>query len=66
VTVRDNTERPVTVTKGTNVIVGSDMTQLQVEVNRAFAGGWRRGEVPPLWDGRAGPRIADAILRESL
>jgi UDP-N-acetylglucosamine 2-epimerase (non-hydrolysing) len=60
-TVRDNTERPVTVSIGTNILVGQDMERLRSEVDRILAGHAKRGAVPPLWDGRASERIADVI-----
>jgi len=61
VTVRPNTERPVTVSVGTNVLVGYDMALLRREVERALSGARKRGRVPPLWDGKASERIADVI-----
>lgn len=61
-TVRKNTERPITVTLGTNRLVGQDMDRLRVEVNHILNGDSRQGEIPPLWDGRAGERIADVLL----
>jgi UDP-N-acetylglucosamine 2-epimerase (non-hydrolysing) len=61
-TVRDNTERPVTVELGTNVLVGRDMQLLRAEVGKILDGPGKRGQVPPLWDGKAGERIADIIL----
>lgn len=60
-TVRENTERPITLTTGTNRLVGTDPRRLYREVRAILAGEVRRGRVPPLWDGRAGERIA-AIL----
>jgi UDP-N-acetylglucosamine 2-epimerase (non-hydrolysing) len=60
-TVRENTERPVTVELGTNTLVGRDLGRLQNEVNRILAGQGKRGTVPPLWDGHAAERIADVI-----
>lgn len=60
-TVRENTERPVTVSVGTNTLVGQDMERLTTEVQRILSGHGRRGGVPPLWDGKAGERIADVI-----
>lgn len=62
-TVRENTERPVTVTIGTNILVGQDMGLLRSEVERVLAGGAKRGGVPPLWDGHASERIADILVR---
>jgi len=60
-TVRENTERPVTVSSGTNVLVGQDMARLQAEVDRVLNGQARRGQIPPLWDGYAGERIASVL-----
>jgi UDP-N-acetylglucosamine 2-epimerase (non-hydrolysing) len=61
-TIRENTERPVTVTMGTNVVVGRDMKRLGAEVDRILAGKTKQGRVPPLWDGKASERIADLLL----
>lgn len=60
-TVRENTERPVTITLGTNTLVGQDMDRLRAEVARILAGDGKRGQVPPLWDGHAAERIAQVI-----
>jgi UDP-N-acetylglucosamine 2-epimerase (non-hydrolysing) len=60
-TVRENTERPVTVTVGTNILVGQDMDRLRSEVLNILDGGAKDGAVPPLWDGKASERIADII-----
>ena len=62
-TVRDNTERPVTVTLGTNVLVGQDRKKLLSELARILDGKWNAGAIPPLWDGRAGDRIAEILCR---
>jgi UDP-N-acetylglucosamine 2-epimerase (non-hydrolysing) len=62
-TVRENTERPVTVDMGTNILVGHDMERLREELKRVLNGGGKRGKVPPLWDGKAGERIADVIVK---
>jgi UDP-N-acetylglucosamine 2-epimerase (non-hydrolysing) len=61
-TLRENTERPVTVTTGTNVVVGRDMGRLHAEVDRILAGKAKPGKVPPLWDGKASERIADLLV----
>jgi UDP-N-acetylglucosamine 2-epimerase (non-hydrolysing) len=58
-TLRENTERPITVTTGTNILVGQDMERLKAEVYHILAGNGKRGSVPPLWDGKAAERIAD-------
>jgi len=60
-TVRDNTERPITITDGTNKLVGSNPDVLPAEVDAVLAGNGRRGQVPALWDGKAGERAAEAI-----
>jgi len=57
-TLRENTERPVTVTLGTNVLVGRDPDKLRSELARVLAGQAKKGTVPPLWDGHTGERIA--------
>lgn len=61
-TVRENTERPVTVTCGTNTLVGRNMNLLAAEIRRILAGHGKIGAKPDLWDGRAGERIADCLL----
>jgi UDP-N-acetylglucosamine 2-epimerase (non-hydrolysing) len=65
-TVRRNTERPITATIGTNVLVGQDMDRLLSEARRILSGQARTGHVPPLWDGRAGRRIADLVRSAAL
>ena len=62
-TLRDNTERPVTVSLGTNVLVGRDPDKLRHELSRVLAGQAKKGTIPPLWDGQAGERIA-AVLTD--
>jgi UDP-N-acetylglucosamine 2-epimerase (non-hydrolysing) len=57
-TVRENTERPITVSLGTNVLVGRDPQKLRTELALILAGKGKKGTVPPLWDGKAGERIA--------
>ena len=60
-TLRENTERPVTVSLGTNVLVGRDPDKLRSELSRILAGQAKKGTVPPLWDGHAGERIATLL-----
>lgn len=62
-TVRANTERPVTVTLGTNLLVGQDMARLYQEAQRILRGEHKRGQIPPLWDGKAGLRIAEIVVQ---
>jgi UDP-N-acetylglucosamine 2-epimerase (non-hydrolysing) len=63
ITMRTTTERPETVELGTNELVGLDLARLQATMARARSGAWKRGAIPPLWDGRAGDRIAEVIDR---
>jgi UDP-N-acetylglucosamine 2-epimerase (non-hydrolysing) len=61
-TLRENTERPITVSMGTNVLVGHDREKLRAELARVLSGKAKKGTVPPLWDGHAGERIADILV----
>jgi UDP-N-acetylglucosamine 2-epimerase (non-hydrolysing) len=62
-TLRENTERPVTVDEGTNVLVGRDFAKVHEVLAQVLAGTFRKGRgAPRLWDGRAAERIVDAIL----
>lgn len=60
-TLRDNTERPITISVGTNKLVGSNPDLLPGEVDLVLAGQGKSGQVPDLWDGQAGERAAAAI-----
>lgn len=60
-TVRDTTERPVTIAEGTNTLVGSDPAKLADAVRHTLATGGKRGRTPPLWDGHAANRIVSEI-----
>jgi UDP-N-acetylglucosamine 2-epimerase (non-hydrolysing) len=62
ITVRPNTERPVTVIVGTNVLVGDDMSRMLAEARTILEGRGRRGGIPPMWDGKAAHRIADVLV----
>lgn len=64
-TVRENTERPVTVSLGTNILIGRDPDKLRSELSRILAGRAKKGTIPPLWDGRTGERIADLLVGEA-
>ena len=65
-TVRENTERPVTVTEGTNIVIGRDTDRLRHEVAQILSGRPKEGRVPDLWDGRAGQRIATDVAERFL
>jgi UDP-N-acetylglucosamine 2-epimerase (non-hydrolysing) len=60
-TLRHNTERPITVTLGTNTLVGDDRDMLVHEIHEILAGKGKNGVVPPLWDGHAGERIVEIL-----
>jgi UDP-N-acetylglucosamine 2-epimerase (non-hydrolysing) len=62
-TLRDNTERPITVTEGTNILVGRDPARIVDTARRVITEGITP-RCPALWDGRAAERIADVLLRE--
>ncbi len=62
-TLRTTTERPETVTQGTNELLGIEPAALAPAFERLFAGAWKRGTIPDLWDGRAGERIAAVLDR---
>ncbi len=60
-TLRENTERPITILEGTNKLVGTDPAAIEEGVSDVLAGRWRAGVRPELWDGRAATRIVDVL-----
>jgi UDP-N-acetylglucosamine 2-epimerase (non-hydrolysing) len=62
-TLRDNTERPVTVELGTNQIVGLDNPKILTSLGNIMRGDWKEASIPPLWDGRAAERIVGVLRR---
>jgi len=64
-TFRENTERPITITEGSNRLVGSDPAAVAAAADDVLGGTARRGRVPELWDGRASQRILDTLLNSS-
>ncbi|WP_416274517.1 non-hydrolyzing UDP-N-acetylglucosamine 2-epimerase [Lamprobacter sp.] len=60
-TLRDSTERPETVSQGTNALIGTDPAKLAPALERLFAGDWQTGTVPERWDGHTGERIVTAL-----
>jgi UDP-N-acetylglucosamine 2-epimerase (non-hydrolysing) len=62
-TLRDNTERPETITLGTNELIGVDPSAIKPAMDRLFAGQWKKGSIPPLWDGKTGERIVAHLER---
>jgi UDP-N-acetylglucosamine 2-epimerase (non-hydrolysing) len=62
-TLRENTERPVTVTTGTTTVVGSDPQRIIDECSAILRDGGKRGKIPELWDGKAARRIVDILSK---
>ncbi|SEK26755.1 non-hydrolyzing UDP-N-acetylglucosamine 2-epimerase [Nitrosovibrio tenuis] len=64
ITIRDNTERPVTVEEGSNVLAGTDPVRIIAEVRKVLRGEGKRGRRPHLWDGKAAQRIVEILAAE--
>lgn len=62
-TLRDNTERPETITLGTNELLGTDPSAIKPAMEKLFSGTWKKGSDIPLWDGLASDRIVDSLLK---
>ncbi len=60
---RDNTERPETITIGTNELIGTDPGKLPPALVRLMAGRWKEKAIPPLWDGKSAERIVEQLER---
>lgn len=60
-TLRDNTERPETITMGTNELIGTDPAAIKPALDKLFAGGWKKGGIPPKWDGKTSERIVECL-----
>jgi UDP-N-acetylglucosamine 2-epimerase (non-hydrolysing) len=65
VTIRENTERPITVSHGTNQLAGTDPGKIVTAVRGILAGQGKQGSIPPLWDGHAAERIVEILMREA-
>jgi UDP-N-acetylglucosamine 2-epimerase (non-hydrolysing) len=61
-TLRDNTERPETITEGTNVLIGTDPKTIQPNLEILFSENWKTGKIPKLWDGKTAERIITILL----
>ena len=61
-TLRDSTERPETVTIGTNELLGVDPEALEPAIDKLFSGNWKRGGIPEKWDGKTGVRIIEHLI----
>jgi UDP-N-acetylglucosamine 2-epimerase (non-hydrolysing) len=64
-TLRSNTERPETCIMGTNELLGTDPAHIPPALEKVLRGGWKKGSIPPLWDGKASERIVSALVEIS-
>jgi UDP-N-acetylglucosamine 2-epimerase (non-hydrolysing) len=65
-TMRENTERPVTVTEGTNRLIGFEYGKVASEAEKIFRGKVKKGKIPKLWDGKSAERISKIIAKNIL
>jgi UDP-N-acetylglucosamine 2-epimerase (non-hydrolysing) len=63
ITLRNNTERPETITMGTNEMIGDHFDSLRAALQKLNDKKWKKGNIPPLWDGKTAERIVQAILQ---
>ena len=62
ITLRENTERPITVEMGTNHLIGSDLKKIDGAIMTILGGKIKKREVPPFWDGKAAERICETLM----
>lgn len=63
ITMRENTEKPITLIAGTNVLAGFSSGRVVDLIKKCYGGSWKKSAVPELWDGRAGERIAEILVK---
>lgn len=63
ITLRENTERPITIEQGTNILAGTDPAAILAAANTVLEGRSKQGQKPTLWDGKAAERIVDILIR---
>lgn len=63
ITLRDNTERPETCTIGTNMLIGTNPSNIKTAMDKLFKGDWQKGGIPELWDGKAAARIVKILIK---
>ncbi len=61
ITIRDNTERPETISIGTNELIGTDPSKIGPAMDKVFQNEWKKGSIPELWDGHSGERIINIL-----
>jgi UDP-N-acetylglucosamine 2-epimerase (non-hydrolysing) len=61
-TLRNNTERPETITEGTNELIGTNPKAIKPALEKLFAGQWKKGSIPDMWDGKTGTRIVHRLI----
>lgn len=66
ITLRDNTERPETVTEGTNMLAGTDPAKITEYLEQLLTNNWKKGKIPALWDGLTSERIVNHLLELNL
>jgi UDP-N-acetylglucosamine 2-epimerase (non-hydrolysing) len=63
-TLRENTERPITISEGTNLLIGTDPAKIIAAAQAILAGNGKPGRIPPFWDGHSAERIVDVLLKD--
>lgn len=63
ITLRNNTERPETVTIGTNELIGTDPKAIEPTLKKLFSGNWKSGSIPELWDGNTAHRLVQILIK---
>ncbi|MDO5656700.1 MAG: UDP-N-acetylglucosamine 2-epimerase (non-hydrolyzing) [Flavobacteriaceae bacterium] len=64
ITLRENTERPETISMGTNELAGTDLPAIKKLMQIMLSGNWKQGVIPELWDGKSAKRIVEILLHE--
>jgi UDP-N-acetylglucosamine 2-epimerase (non-hydrolysing) len=65
-TLRDNTERPETVSIGSNELIGTNPSAIKPAMDKLFSGNWKVGSIPELWDGKTAERIVEILTKLNL
>ncbi|MEI7595847.1 MAG: UDP-N-acetylglucosamine 2-epimerase (non-hydrolyzing) [Bacteroidota bacterium] len=63
ITMRENTERPITITEGTNIIIGNNYNELFALTDIALLNNWKKASIPKYWDGKTSERIIDVLKK---